>query len=805
MQPKEFTLRVLVFLIVAVMPACTHQDQTTPIMKTGTPVIPQITALATRTQIPEPSSTPIPTVDRFAISDENYDQITLLKQLGGPMIGKIAHAVWSLEGERLLVMGPEGLLLVDSASLETQWVSARPDYYAFINGGQEFVTLYGDQLEIHQNTNGTLEGNLDLNGLQGDRFLVSPDGRALATLKNQTQLNLWDLEKRAILRELDLLDSFEYELEIVANLAFSKDGSRLFTSTSAGGIYQVDVESGAIERIFPAVFKPDPSATYNIRNDCHSLQANGHSLVVLCGYYSPSEDYSTIERSNYVVRWVDVNEGKHQIQYFEVKNSYEHFSLSPDGASLYMQGVGEFALLTKNSEGIQFQSVPDCLNHSSDPFFLGPSDTDQLAVINSYETGEMFTCDIRSGQKLVSLSFEAPSSVGVGISEGGYLVAAARCTGAIELWEPRTSQMLRSVHGHEGCVADLAFSSDGHYLASGGDDGVVALWDLNSEKDQPVFSYSHPDAIQDLILDHNGNHVASISRSEIQVWDAISGEMILTESLESGRNVTFGAVDWLAYTDGSWVHWDQLEGLDTEYTLDAGNLVFSPDASYLGSSYFRGSKVWIYDLQKDEEFYSLDLGSGDILSNIFSQDGCVLIVVHEEELISFWGTSPMVPLGRIETGIERDNRVLDAGISPDGRLLVMGAQDGSILLWGIGGVLEAPLGLVIAQQRCGAFTVPTPTPSSIPTEIPTQTPVPPTATTIAFTRNLYLTEPKLEGDDILAVQLRLQQLGYVEVGKADGIFGALTDQSVRNFQMDHDLEVDGIVGQKTWEKLFGNE
>lgn len=37
--------------------------------------------------------------------------------------------------------------------------------------------------------------------------------------------------------------------------------------------------------------------------------------------------------------------------------------------------------------------------------------------------------------------------------------------------------------------------------------------------------------------------------------------------------------------------------------------------------------------------------------------------------------------------------------------------------------------------------------------------------------------------------------------KQDGIFGELTDEAVREFQKEHNLVVDGIVGPKTWEAL----
>jgi DNA-binding beta-propeller fold protein YncE len=96
-------------------------------------------------------------------------------------------------------------------------------------------------------------------------------------------------------------------------------------------------------------------------------------------------------------------------------------------------------------------------------------------------------------------------------------------------------------------------------------------------------------------------------------------------------------------------------------------------------------------------------------------------------------------------------------------------------------------------------------PSATPTQtLPvTKTPLPSaTPTTIALTRNLYLTSPHMTGEDVRQLQLCLAKLGYTEVGLPDGDFGSLTDQAVRRFQQEHDLVVDGIVGSITWAQLI---
>ena len=56
------------------------------------------------------------------------------------------------------------------------------------------------------------------------------------------------------------------------------------------------------------------------------------------------------------------------------------------------------------------------------------------------------------------------------------------------------------------------------------------------------------------------------------------------------------------------------------------------------------------------------------------------------------------------------------------------------------------------------------------------------------------------GDEVTKLQLRLAAAGY-EPGEPDGAFGPKTEAAVRAFQGNEDLDVDGICGPKTLEKL----
>ncbi|WP_232225590.1 spore cortex-lytic enzyme [Oceanobacillus manasiensis] len=56
------------------------------------------------------------------------------------------------------------------------------------------------------------------------------------------------------------------------------------------------------------------------------------------------------------------------------------------------------------------------------------------------------------------------------------------------------------------------------------------------------------------------------------------------------------------------------------------------------------------------------------------------------------------------------------------------------------------------------------------------------------------------GEDVIELQSRLQYLGFYN-GKIDGVFGWGTYWGLRNFQYEFGMEIDGIAGQSTKEKL----
>jgi N-acetylmuramoyl-L-alanine amidase len=67
-------------------------------------------------------------------------------------------------------------------------------------------------------------------------------------------------------------------------------------------------------------------------------------------------------------------------------------------------------------------------------------------------------------------------------------------------------------------------------------------------------------------------------------------------------------------------------------------------------------------------------------------------------------------------------------------------------------------------------------------------------------RILSFSTRMLVGDDVTALQERLSELGF-DTGRADGVFGPLTESALRSFQYEYGMRPDGVCGPATLRAL----
>lgn len=291
---------------------------------------------------------------------------------------------------------------------------------------------------------------LDVAGRVASRLAFSPDSRMLATISHNPdraglpgmgQVQLWDLgtgQARIFAAAAGAV-----------NLAFSPDGALLATSAAGGTVTLWD----------SATLRP-----------VHSFEAHeGPALLA----FTPDGDYLITGDSELVYAW-SLNDFDRRSQLPDMSGgALTSLAVSDDGARLALgydfSGIAGFVMLL-NLPGGSFAGPPLELPGDSPAVLFFLSDPALLAA----GARSLGIWDLTTGA-LVHL-FEMDGPLSAAVFNADYTLTATGGSRTLMLWDAAGAELLVTVDAHDGLIHDLAFSPDGVWLASAGDDGVVRLW-----------------------------------------------------------------------------------------------------------------------------------------------------------------------------------------------------------------------------------------------------------------------------------------------------------------------------------------
>jgi WD40 repeat protein len=231
-------------------------------------------------------------------------------------------------------------------------------------------------------------------------------------------------------------------------------------------------------------------------------------------------------------------------------------------------------------------------------------------------------------------------------------------TGELRLWDTTSGKEVATLKGHSDFIEGVAFSSDGKYVASAGDDEIVIIWDVAKGKEVATLKgYKCP--VNSVAFSADSKYLASASKG---TWDEKKKEEV---------NLDVKVWDIEAKKE---VH--VLKGHKREVKCVA----FSPDGKYLASGSLDGT-VKIWDLTTGKEARTLKADEG-VLALAYSSDGKRLATAGYDKVIKVWEPSSGKELVSLQ-GHEKP--ITSVAFSPDDQKLVSSSWDGTVKLWDVSG------------------------------------------------------------------------------------------------------------------------
>ncbi|WP_405995056.1 helix-turn-helix domain-containing protein [Streptomyces sp. NBC_00986] len=284
--------------------------------------------------------------------------------------------------------------------------------------------------------------------------------------------------------------------------------------------------------------------------------------------------------------------------------------------------------------------------------------------------------------------------VAVAFSPDGRTIAAAAVT-KVSLWDVASRKIRATLKGHTDTVWSVAFSPDGHLLATGSDDGTTRLWDAATGKPRAVL-HGNGAQVYSLAFSPDGQTLAGIVGYTVRTWQvraALSphggsgtGRVLLSNhpgvewSLAfspDGRTLaTTGNDKTLRLTN---LATDETRFITTGHTEGVNAVAFSPDGRTLATgSDDRTARLWQLDTGKARTTFSSPPGS--IMSAALSPDGRTLATGGLDGKVRLRNTAG----GALRaTLVGHTAPVESVAFSPDGRTLATGGVDWTVRLWDV--------------------------------------------------------------------------------------------------------------------------
>ncbi len=405
----------------------------------------------------------------------------------------------------------------------------------------------------------------------------------------------------------------------------------------------------------------------------------GHRQEVYCLAFAPDGQTLATGSADGTIKLWDPGTGQERATLAGTQGMIEDVAFSPDGRTLAASGfdwtVRLWDLAAGRERAVLTMAIPDAKVASPVISAVAFSPDGKTLAASSWGREEVWLWDLKT-QKVRAIVKHNPYRLA--FSPDGKWLATGGGDGSIKLWDAATGTERATLEGHRDGVREVAFAPDGKMLASASDDETVRLWDLTAlgarKTLPPRFTCKgHTGMVYTVAFAPDGNTVASAGIDQtVHLWDAHTGRSRTVD--REGSHDAFGsdgAPAAVAHADRTLIRQPEL----------VTGVAFSPNGHTLAVSGSHAIDLW--DLATGRQTMTLR-GHQGLSAIAFFPDGRRLASAAYDKTVRLWDLAT----GRTDAVLKGHALEIYAlAVSPDGKLLASSGgqpgKPGEVKLWDV--------------------------------------------------------------------------------------------------------------------------